>query len=69
MKGADYGAALTDTLSKPGAIRRQIEGLEVEAAKLRQFFAATLNMLPDPQKSECLAASEASAMAIGASGN
>ncbi len=55
MNDTDYNAVLSDTLAKLGIIRKQMEGLEVEAAKLRQFFAATLNMLPDDQRAEYIA--------------
>ncbi len=56
MNETDYNAAITETLAKLGAISKQIEGLEIEAAKLRQFFAATLNMLPDDQRADYLSA-------------
>jgi hypothetical protein len=55
MQDTDYEAAITDTLGKLGAISKEISRLEIEAAKLKQFFAATLNMLPDDKRSEYLA--------------
>lgn len=55
MSGTDYEAILGDTLAKLGAIGKEIERLEVEAAKLKQFFTATLNMLPDDARSEYVA--------------
>lgn len=55
MNDTDYAAALNDTLVKLGNISKEIARLEVEAAKLRQLFAATLNMLPDDKRSEFVA--------------
>jgi hypothetical protein len=46
----DYKAVLNDTMVKMVASRREIERLEIEATKLRQFFMATVNMLPDDEK-------------------
>jgi hypothetical protein len=54
MNATDYKAVLRDTLLKMGATHREKERLEVEAAKLRQFFRATLNMLPDGERNEFL---------------
>lgn len=50
MVETDYTAVLADTLSKLGKIGSEVERLEIEAAKLRQFFSATLNMLPDSER-------------------
>ncbi len=55
MDDPNYIAVLSDTLTKLGTIGKEMARLEVEAAKLRQLFAATLNMLPDDQRSEYLA--------------
>lgn len=55
MSIPDYDAIISDTLAKLGSIRNETARLEMEAAKLRQFFAATLNMLPEDQRSEYLA--------------
>lgn len=52
MNETDYKAVLNDTLRKLGTIGCEIERLNVEVAKLRQFFAATLNMLPDSERKE-----------------
>lgn len=52
MASIDYKAVLNDTLRELAAANREIERLGVEAAKLRQFFCATLNMLPDGEKTE-----------------
>lgn len=52
MNAIDYEAALADTLVRLGAISTEMGRLEIEAAKLKQFFSATLNMLPDAKRSE-----------------
>jgi hypothetical protein len=54
MSDTDYKAILKDTLLRLSAIHKQHEQLEVEAAKLRQFFMATLNMLPDSERAQYL---------------
>ncbi len=56
MNTTDYEAAIRNTLERLAAIGKETGRLEVEAAKLRQYFSATLNMLPDEQRSEYLAA-------------
>src|SRR5260370_20978843 len=55
MNATDYEAVLHDTLAKMGAVRKDIDQLEIEAAKLRQLFFATLNMLPDSHRNAYLA--------------
>lgn len=55
MNDANYRDALNDTLRRMAAIREDIERLEVAAAKLRQFFFATLNMLPEDEHSTYMA--------------
>lgn len=55
MRDTDYEVVLNDTLAKMSGVNREIERLEIEAAKLRQFFTATLNMLPDNARSEYVA--------------
>lgn len=54
MNETDYSKVLGETLGKLGNIGSEIERLEIEAAKLRQFFSATLNMLPDNERAEWL---------------
>ncbi len=56
MSGTNYAAVLNDTLRKMVATRKETERLEIEAAKLRQFFFATLNMLPDDLRDGYMAA-------------
>ncbi len=55
MNGTDYKAVLSDTLRKMAAVHKEAERLEIESAKLRQFFMATLNMLPDNERTEYMA--------------
>jgi hypothetical protein len=50
MNDTDYKAVLNDTLRKMVAVREETERLDMEAAKLRQFFFATLNMLPEGER-------------------
>src|SRR6267378_4023309 len=50
MKDTDYKEVLNDTLRKMVAVREETERLDIEAAKLRQFFFATLNMLPEDER-------------------
>ena len=50
MNDTDYKALLNDTLRKMMAVREETERLDIEAAKLRQFFFATLNMLPEDDR-------------------
>jgi hypothetical protein len=52
----DYKAVLHETMRKMVAIRKDIERLEIESSKLRQFFFATVNMLPDGERDEFIAA-------------
>jgi hypothetical protein len=52
----DYKAVLHETMRSMVAIRKNIEQLETESAKLRQFFFATVNMLPDGEREEFIAA-------------
>ncbi len=52
MNDVDYRAVLGDTLRKMATVRKEMERLDIEVAKLRQFFFATLNMLPENQKAE-----------------
>jgi hypothetical protein len=52
----DYKAVLNETMAKMVNTRREIERLETESAKLRQFFMATVNMLPDNEKNQFTAA-------------
>jgi len=55
MNDTDYKAVLTDTLRKMVAVREETERLDMEAAKLRQFFFATLNMLPEDDRAQYIA--------------
>ncbi|HTZ75415.1 MAG TPA: hypothetical protein VMB47_15945 [Candidatus Aquilonibacter sp.] len=55
MIDMDYEAVLHNTLEKLSNARRAVETLEVEAAKLRQFFFATLNMLPEEKRANYVA--------------
>jgi len=50
MNDTDYKAVLNDTLRKMAAVREETERLEIVAAKLRQFFFATINMLPEDER-------------------
>jgi hypothetical protein len=50
MNETDYKVALSNTLHRLAEIQQERERLDVEASKLRQFFAATLNMLPDENR-------------------
>jgi hypothetical protein len=52
MGANDYKAILSETLHKMAAVQKETERLEIESAKLRQFFLATLNMLPDSERAE-----------------
>jgi hypothetical protein len=54
MNEIDYEATLNGTLTKIASTRKEIEKLELESAKLRQFFFATLNMLHESKKTEYL---------------
>jgi hypothetical protein len=56
MNDTDYKAVLNDTLRKMVMVREETERLEIEAAKLRQFFFATMNMLAEPDRSEFMEA-------------
>lgn len=50
MNDTDYKAVLNDTLRKMVKVREETERLEIDAARLRQFFFATLNMLPEEDR-------------------
>lgn len=52
MTDIDYEAVLKDTAIKFASTLHQIDALQAEADKMRQFFVATLNMLPDEKKSK-----------------
>ena len=52
----DYKAVLHETMRSMVANRKKIEQLEIESAKLRQFFSATVKMLPDEEREEFIAA-------------
>ena len=56
MNATDYEAVLTDTLQKMASAQSKKEQLEIEVANLRQFFLATLNMLPGDKRDEYMAA-------------
>jgi len=55
MNDTDYKGILDDTVSKFVAARAKKNELEHEIAKLRQFFFATINMLPDKDREAFLA--------------
>jgi hypothetical protein len=55
MNDTDYKAVLNDTLRKMVAVREETERLDMEAAKLRQFFFAALNMLPEDDRAQYMA--------------
>jgi hypothetical protein len=56
MNDTDYRAVLTTAMARLSAIGNQRETLETEAAKLRQFVVATINMLPDAERETFLKA-------------
>ena len=56
MNETDYKAVLNETLRNMVAIREKTERLEIEAAKLRQFFFATLNMLAETDRAQFMEA-------------
>jgi hypothetical protein len=56
MSDADYIAMIKETLRKMVEFHKEKERLDVEIAKLRQFYFATLNMLPDKERAVFVAA-------------
>jgi hypothetical protein len=50
MSDTDYRAVLSAAMARLSAIATQMEALEIESAKLRQFIMATINMLPDAER-------------------
>ncbi len=52
MKTEDYRAVLISAIERLAELGNQRAEIELELAKLQQFIAATLNMLPDDQKEE-----------------
>ena len=56
MNESDYREILNAAMTRIGSIAKQQEDLEVEASKLRQFIMATVNMLPDEDRTTLLEA-------------
>jgi hypothetical protein len=52
MKTTDYRAVLTDAFARLAEISDQRQALDIQSAKLQQFIAATINMLPDDESKE-----------------
>jgi hypothetical protein len=52
----DYKTVLHETMRSMVVNRKKIEQLEIESVKLRQFFFATVNMLPDEERKEFITA-------------
>src|ERR1700720_1696768 len=50
MNATDYRAVLSIAMARLSAISKETDALETEAAKLRQFVMATINMLPDEER-------------------
>lgn len=50
MVKSDYRAVLEKAFDRAGKIYSQIEELQIEATKIRQFIMATINMLPDAER-------------------
>jgi hypothetical protein len=50
MTETDYNKVLGTAFVRLGEIAQQLEQLQTEATKLRQFAMATINMLPDEER-------------------